>query len=178
VSRAFTKEERDEVPFVVPRPPLPDGVPNYVTARGLALLHAERVALEAARPDPEAPNGAAELAAHHARLGALEARIASAQPLDPASLPHDEVRFSAVTLRGPSGQERRFRIVGVDEADAPAGRIAFTAPLARELIGARVGDSVRLRSAQGELEHEIVSIDYSPESLESAGLWSKQPALD
>jgi transcription elongation factor GreB len=164
VSRAFTKEDRSEVPFVAPRAPLPDGVANYVTRRGLERLHAERVALEAARPDPESPDAAAALAAHHARLGALDARIASAQLLDPSTLAHDEVRFSAaVTLRGPSARERRFRIVGVDEADATSGRIAFTAPLARELIGKRVGDSVLLRSSEGELEYEIVSIDYSPE---------------
>ena len=164
VSRAFTKEDREEMPFVAPRAPLPDGVTNYVTARGFELLRAERIALEAARPDSAEPNGAAALAAHHARLGALDARIASAKVLDPATLPQDEVRFSAcVTLREAEGRERRYRIVGVDEADAPAGRIAFTAPLARELIGKRLGDLVPLRSPQGETEYEVISIDYSPE---------------
>jgi transcription elongation factor GreB len=164
VSRAFTKEDREELPLVVPRAPLPDGAPNYVTRRGLELLRAERIALEAARPDAGAANGAAAVAAHHARLGALEARIASAQLLDPASLPQDEVRFSAsVLLQGNAGQQRRYRIVGVDEAEAPTGRIAFTAPLAHELIGKRVGDSVLLRTPAGEQEFELVSIDYSPE---------------
>jgi transcription elongation factor GreB len=164
VSRAFTKEDREEPPLVVPRAPLPDGVANYVTRRGLELLRAERAALDASRPDVEGANGAAALAAYHARLAALDARIVSAQLLDPASLPQDEVRFSAaVTLRDTSGQERRYRIVGVDEADAAAGRIAFTSPLARELIGKSLADSVTLRSPQGELEYEIVAIDYRPE---------------
>jgi transcription elongation factor GreB len=164
MSRAFTKEERVEVPFVPPRAPLPEGTPNYVTRRGLELLRAERAALEAARPDPDGSNGSAAIAAHHARLGALDARIAGAQLLDPATLPHDEVRFSAaVTLRDENGRERRYRIVGVDEADAKSGRIAFTAPLASELIGKRVGDEVTLRSPQGELDCEIIEIDYSPE---------------
>ncbi len=164
MSRAFTKEDREEPPLVVPRAPLPDGTANYVTERGLALLRAERVALEGSRPDAEGPNGAAAVAAHHARLAALDARLATAQRLDPATLPQDEVRFSAaVTLRSADDQERRYRIVGVDEADAATGRIAFTAPLARQLTGKGLGDSVTLRSPQGELEFEIVAIDYRPE---------------
>lgn len=163
MSRAFTKEDRDEMPLVVPRAPLPEGVPNYVTRRGLELLRGERLALEAARPDPEAASGAALLTAHHARLGALDARIASAQLLDPETLAHDEVRFSAaVTLQGPSG-ERRYRIVGVDEADAASGHLAFTAPLARQLIGKRLGDAIVLRTPRGEHEYEIVGLDYAQE---------------
>lgn len=164
MSRAFVKEDSSEPPLVVPRAPLPDGAPNYVTRRGLALLRDERAALEAARPDPEASGGAAALAAHHARLSALDARINSAQVLEPATLPQDEVRFSAlVTLQSEGGAERRYRIVGVDEADARSGRIAFTAPLAVALAGKRVGDSVPLRQAGGEVELEIVGIDYAQE---------------
>ncbi|HVY26004.1 MAG TPA: GreA/GreB family elongation factor [Polyangiaceae bacterium] len=164
MSRAFVKEDTSEPPLVVPRAPLPEGTPNYVTRRGLALLRDERAVLEAARPDPEAPGGAAALSAHHARLSALEARINSAQVLDAATLPHDEVRFSAlVSLRGEAGAERRYRIVGVDEADARSGRIAFTAPLAVALAGKRVGDVVSLRQPGGEVELEIVGIDYAQE---------------
>ena len=72
------KEDSVEVPLVVPRAPLPEGAPNYVTRRGLAALREERAALEASRPTGEGATGAAELAAHHARLSALDARIASA----------------------------------------------------------------------------------------------------
>lgn len=164
MSRAFVKEDTTEPPLVVPRAPLPDGAPNYVTRRGLALLRDERAALEAARPDPEAPGGAALLAAHHARLSALDARINSAVLPDSASLPHDEVRFSAlVTLQNEAGAERRYRVVGVDEADARSGRIAFTAPLAVALAGKHVGDSVVLRQPGGEVEFEVVGIDYAQE---------------
>jgi transcription elongation factor GreB len=139
-------------------------VPNYVTRRGLALLRDERAALEASRPSADEPAGASALAAYNARLGALEARIATAVTVDSAAIPHDEVRFSAVvTLRSSAGVERRYRIVGVDEADAQAGRIAFVAPLARELIGKRAGDSVSLRQHGAETEYEIVAIDYAQE---------------
>lgn len=158
------KEETAELPLVVPRAPLPEGIPNYVTPRGLALLRAERAALEAARPHASGPEDAAAVASYQARLGALDGRIHSAVLLDPETLPHDEVRFSAVvSLRGPEGQRRRYRIVGVDEAEPKAGRIAFTAPLAAELTGKRVGDAVMLRSPGGEAEYEITAIDYAPE---------------
>lgn len=164
MSRAFTKEEREEPPLIVPRAPLPEGVPNYVTQRGLDLLRAERATLEAAKPSAGQPNLAAAMLAHQAKLSALDARIAAAQVLDPETLPHDEIRFSAaVTLQGANGLVRHYRIVGVDEADAAAGRIAFTAPLSRQLIGKSVGDTVVLRAPQGELEYEISAIDYAPE---------------
>ena len=158
------KEDGAEPLLVVPRAPLPAGATNYVTRRGLAALHDERALVEALRPIADDANGAAALAAHNARLGALEARIASAVAVDAATLPHDEVRFSAaVTLRSATGHERQYRLVGVDEADAQSGRIAFVAPLARELTGKRVGDVVTLRQHGAETEYEIVVIDYSQE---------------
>ncbi len=162
MSRAFVKEGVEAPPLVVPRAPLPDGVQNYVTRRGLSRLHEERRALEAQRPD--ATGEASAVASYQARLGALDERIASAVVPDPAELPQDEVRFSAaVTLRGAHGEARRYRIVGVDEADVSAGRIAFTAPLARALAGKRVGDVVTVRQRQSELELEIEAIDYTQE---------------
>ena len=165
VSRAFVKEGSAEPPLVVPRAPLPAGVPNYVTRRGFLELQRERSALEAARPtEDEGESGAGALASHHARLGALELRLANAVLVDSSTQPHDEVRFSAtVTLRDEAGHERRYRIVGVDEADPAAGRIAFVAPLARELIGKRLGDSVSLRQQGMATEFEIVAIDYTQE---------------
>ena len=164
MSRAFVKEGGAEPPLVVPRAPLASGTPNYVTRRGLALLHDERAALEASRPAADDPAGAAALAGHNARLAALEERVASAVTVDVAAIPHDEVRFSAlVTLRNSGGAVRQYRIVGVDEADAQSGRIAFVAPLARELIGKRVGDSVWLRQQGAETEYEIAVIDYAQE---------------
>ena len=166
MSRAFTKEDSAEVPLVVPRPPLPEGVANYVTQSGLSALRSERAKLEAARPTVATDDTAAAsaLAGHHARLAALDARLVSAVLVDPATLSADEVRFSAtVTLRGERGGERRYRIVGVDEADPARGLVAFVAPVARNLIGQRVGDTVTLRGDRGSEEFEIVRIDYTHE---------------
>lgn len=166
MSRAFTKEDSAELPFVVPRAPLPEGVPNYVTKSGLLALRREREKLEATRPAAAAddPAAASALAGHNARLAALDARLASAVVVDPTTLPADEVRFSAtVTLTSERGSERRYRIVGVDEADPGRGLVAFVAPLARNLAGHRVGDIVSLRGERGGEEFEIMQIEYAAE---------------
>ena len=76
-----------------------------------------------------------------------------------------------MTVQGDSPQPRRIDIVGVDEADASSGRIAFVAPLARALLGKRPGDVVTFRTPRGEEELEVVSVTYGaldgeePESL-------------
>jgi len=161
VSRAFVKEETSAPPLVAPRAPLPPGTPNYVTKRGLRALIDERRRLEAQRPDADVPDAAAALTAYQQRLSALEERIQSATVVDSDELPRDEVRFSArVTLLAADGTERRYRIVGVDEADASAGKIAFTAPLSRALMGKRAHDVVTVRQGRGEAEFEILAIDY------------------
>jgi transcription elongation factor GreB len=165
MSKAFTSEETHDEPLVVrPRAPLPPGVPNYVTARGLAQLRDELVTLERERAAITADDDAERarrLAAHGARMAALGARIASARLVDPRDQDHDTVRFGAtVTLRDPRGTRQRYTIVGVDEADPAEGRIAFLAPLARALLGLRVGDVATLTAAGGEQTFSVEAIAY------------------
>jgi transcription elongation factor GreB len=144
VSKAFTKDDRPDEPVVIRhRPPLPEGVPNYVTPRGLQSLRAE---LAAAGPG--------------ARRVELEQRIAAAV-LAPPPADRDEIRFGArVTLRGHDGEIRQVQIVGVDEANPAAGLVAFVAPLARALLGRRAGDPVTVRAPGGAEDLEVVAIDY------------------
>jgi transcription elongation factor GreB len=179
VSKAFTKDEgaASEPVLVPPRAPLPDGVPNYVTARGLQLLRAELAELDAerARTETEAETEAElddearrrGLAVLQARRAELDARLRSAVPVDLTTQPRSEVRFGAeVTVRTGADQERTYAIVGVDEARSGgrAGRvcIAFTAPLARALLGRRVHDLCTVRTPRGEEELEILAIEYEP----------------
>jgi transcription elongation factor GreB len=166
VSKAFKGEDASEAPRVVPpRAPLPPGVDNYVTPRGLAALRAEhrRLLSERARVEtsPEGADRLDTLAVVDQRLVALEERLASAHPVDPASQPREEARFGAtVTVRAENGAEHRYRIVGVDEADAQHGSIAFVAPLARVLLGKRAGDTAHLRTPRREEELEILAVEY------------------
>jgi transcription elongation factor GreB len=169
VSKAFTKDDDQAVAPLVPRrAPLPAGVPNYVTERGLAALRAEFAELssELARARAQQAASASEqaqvLAALNERAAELEARIGSAEVVRaPDALP-SEIRFGArVTVRSPAGAERTYQIVGVDEADAGAGRIAFIAPLARALLGKRAGESALVHTPHGEEELEIVRLEYA-----------------
>jgi transcription elongation factor GreB len=166
VSRAFTKEDdAGAAPVVAPRAPLPAGTPNYVTPRGLAALRnelarllEERGELERGEPDAQRARLAAGLAQ---RIVELEARLGAAELVEAPTEKRDEVRFGAsVKLRNESGRERSVRIVGVDEANASEGRIAFLAPLARALLGKKPGDVARVRTPQGEDEVEILAVDY------------------
>src|SRR5256885_6891526 len=76
------------------------------------------------------------------RLSHLSRIMKAAKIVDPgAQLARDQVRFGAeIELADEEDQRRRLTIVGDDEADATSGRIGWSAPLARALIGARVGD--------------------------------------
>jgi transcription elongation factor GreB len=164
MSRAFTKEDPWEEPIIPPRPPLPDGVPNYVTPRGLTLLRDEQARLEAERirlEDVEDDAARKMRVVLARRLADLAGRIATAEVIDPARQAHDSVRFGArVTLRDARGATRVFQIVGVDESDPDNGLVAFTAPIARAVIGCGVGDTATLRAASGDEKLTIVEIDY------------------
>jgi transcription elongation factor GreB len=162
MSKAFTKDDAAEVPLVLPRrAPLPAGTPNYVTARGLSRLQGELGELIQRRASVVQSADAGEGVAHAARLLALEQRIASAVLVDSSAQPRDEVRFGAsVEVVNPAGARRRYRIVGVDEADAEQGAIAFVAPLSRALLGLRVGDVASVKTPAGEDELEILKIVY------------------
>ncbi|HKC49681.1 MAG TPA: GreA/GreB family elongation factor [Myxococcota bacterium] len=165
MSKAFTDEEAGEdAPIVPQRAPLPPGVPNYVTARGLARLRDELAALHAERGRAgaladEKQRGRA-LGALTQRRVALEQRIATAELVPPPSESLERVRFGAtVTVAGADG-ERRYEIVGVDEADPAQGMLAFTSPLARALVGRAAGDTIRLRTPRGEEEVVITRVAY------------------
>jgi transcription elongation factor GreB len=96
------------------------------------------------------------------RLGFLARVMKAAKVVDPAEQPsRDQVRFGAtVELAGEDDNRRTLTIVGDDEADASAGRIGWSAPLARAFIGAKVGDERTVRLPAGEKSYEVMSIRY------------------
>jgi transcription elongation factor GreB len=164
VSKAFTSEETADAPPVVPpRAPLPPGVPNYVTRRGLALLREELQTLEQQREQlAAAGDPGSRLTTLTHRLGELAARIAGAVEVDETAQPPSEIRFGAtVTVRDGRGRVRRFQIVGVDEASGREGRVAFVSPIARALLGRHVGDTVTLGSPRGEEELQVEEVAYA-----------------
>jgi len=96
------------------------------------------------------------------RLAHLSRIMKAAKVVDPASQPsRDQVRFGAtVELADEDDNRRTVTLVGDDETDASAGRIGWSAPLARALIGARVGDERIVRLPAGEKSYEVIGISY------------------
>ncbi len=129
--RRDSDEEHKEPRFELPIPP----GPNLVTAAGLKLAETRVAELEA---KVAAERDELALADARRSLRYWRTRLATAELAPPP--PADEAAFgSRVTFRL-NGKERVVEIVGDDEADPAAGRIAFSAPLARALIGAGPGD--------------------------------------
>ena len=94
---------------------------------------------------------------------ALLARIMKdAKVVDPAKQQaRDQVRFGAtIELADEDDNRRLLTIVGDDETDASAGKIGWSAPISRALIGARVGDERIVRLPAGEKSYEVVAIRY------------------
>jgi transcription elongation factor GreA len=151
-----------------------------ITARGADLLReelqrlkrVERPAVVQAIAEARAHGDLKENAEYHAakdQQGLLEARIrdieyklSHAHVIDVTRLSRDgRVVFGVtVVLVDEEEVEVRYQIVGEDEADIRAGRISFTSPIARALIGREEGDSVVVAAPGGERTLEIVEVLY------------------
>lgn len=155
MSVAFRRESDEE--HLEPRPelPIPTG-PNLVTARGLAMIEAKVAELEAklAEGGDEAAVEALkrELRYWHVRRATAQVTAAPADA--------DEAGFGTRVRFRQDGKARSVDIVGDDEADPAAGRLSFTAPLARALTGAGEGDLVDFAGKADALE--ILSVAPIP----------------
>jgi transcription elongation GreA/GreB family factor len=129
--RRESDEEHKEPKFEIP---IPVG-PNWVTTRGRALIEARVAELEAELARDVAETRLEELKRD---LRYWRTRLATAE--DAPSVPEGEAGFGSRVRFRLNGQERVIEIVGDDEAEPAAGRLAFSAPLARAVTGAGVGD--------------------------------------
>jgi transcription elongation factor GreB len=166
MSRAFVKESDDDlVAGELPERPLPVHV-NYVTPKGLELLQARVRELTERHEDlkrqaEEDSEARQKLRETDRDLRYFNAQLERATLVDTANQPRDRVHFGAVVkIEDKEGHEQEFSLVGDDEADVARGRISWASPLARAMIGARVGDTVVWRRPAGEAEVYIVDIRY------------------
>ena len=175
MSRAFVNEDlQSEAQAELPERPQSEH-PNYVTPQGLAALERRLATLVAERSalsddaDEMRREAARQRIDRNARY--LRARIDRAILVDPDAQPRDEVAFGAsVRVCDADGEERVYAIVGEDEADAAVGKVSWVSPLANALMGARVDDVVTWRRPNGNVELEILSIDYaSPQGSSPSG---------
>jgi transcription elongation factor GreB len=96
------------------------------------------------------------------RLGYLSKVMKQAKVVDPANQQaRDQVRFGAtIELADEADQRRTITLVGDDEADAAQGLVGWSAPFARALVGARVGDERIVHLPAGEKSWEVIAIRY------------------
>jgi transcription elongation GreA/GreB family factor len=159
MSVAFVREESAEAAQEVTLPPRQVSTyPNLVTQSGLrALEHAlaaSQQALKAAQAieDANERRRALEIAARDVRY--FGERVASAAPQPEPTGSVVVVFGSKVTILRDDDRRQTFRIVGEDEADPRSGSIAYVSPLARLLIGKRVGEAIEMDGR----EIEVVAI--------------------
>src|ERR671934_2400309 len=94
------------------------------------------------------------------RINELEAKVGAAEVIDPPT-GGDRITFgSTVLLEDEAGKEVRYQIVGSDEADPARGRISILSPLARTLIGKRVGENVTAQLPGGKKNFEILEVNF------------------
>src|SRR6059058_3108717 len=95
------------------------------------------------------------------RINELEGKVNGAEVIE-APKGGDRVTFaSTVRLEDEAGKEVRYWIVGSDEADPAKGRISILSPLARTLIGKRVGDSVTAQLPGSKKTFEILEVNFA-----------------
>ena len=155
------------------------GPPRYITPQGFARIRAEydelfaverpklveTIAWAAANGDRSENGdyiyGRKRLRELDRKLSHLSRIMKLAKVVDPSSQDTDQVRFGAtVELADEDDNRRSLTIVGDDEADASQGLIGWSAPLARALIGARIGDERTVRLPAGEKSYEVIEIRY------------------
>ncbi len=150
--RRESDEEHLEPKFELPFPP----GPNLVTPRGLALIEARNTELAAAIAAESTPE---QLLVLQRDLRYWRARLTTAQIAPPPS--GDIVALGTTITIEQDGKTRVLEIVGHDESEPAAGRVAFTAPLAKALIGSEIGEEIDPPGAGGPIT--IISIELRPD---------------
>jgi transcription elongation factor GreA len=134
------------------------------------LKRVERPAITRAIAEARSHGDLSENAEYHAarekqgfveaRIADLETKVGAAEVIDPPTQ-GDRVTFgSTVLLQDTDGKEYRYQIVGSDEAMPADGRISVLAPLARTLIGRKVGDSVTAQLPGGVRTFAILGANF------------------
>ncbi len=135
------------------------------------LKRVERPAITRAIAEARAHGDLSENAEYHAarekqsfveaRISDLESKVGSAEVIEPPTS-GDRVTFgSTVRLEDQGGKESRYQIVGSEESDPANGRLSVMAPLARALIGKKVGDTVMAQLPGGAKTFEILEANFA-----------------
>jgi transcription elongation factor GreA len=154
----------------IPRTPMTSEGHNRLKEELDRLKRVERPAITRAIAEARAHGDLSENAEYHAarekqsfveaRINDLESKVGSAEVIEPPTS-GDRVTFgSTVRVEDQSGKESRYQIVGSEESDPASGRLSIMAPLARALIGKKVGDTVTAQLPGGTKTFEILEANF------------------
>jgi transcription elongation factor GreA len=135
------------------------------------LKRVERPAITRAIAEARAHGDLSENAEYHAarekqgfteaRIGEVEGKLAGAEVIEPPTS-GDRITFgSTVRLEDGDGKLVCYQIVGSDESDPARGRISVLSPLARTLIGKKVGDQVVAQLPGGKKNFEVLKANFA-----------------
>ena len=136
------------------------------------LKSIERPAIIRAIAEARAHGDLSENAEYHAarerqsfiegRIQELEEIIGAAEVIDPATLTGNHVKFGAHVwlMDEETEKEATYQIVGVHEADIKVARLSISSPLAKALIGKKIGDTVSVPAPGGDRSYEILGIKF------------------
>ena len=168
MSRGFVKEDDlEHAGTDVPERQISAEI-NYVTTNGYRLLEqqasaliAQSKSLSAKKEDQQAQQ---QLAVVNRDLRYVAARLESAQIVNPLAAKQDatsQVLFgAAVTVAGENGANHTYQIVGEDEANIKANKVSWISPLAKALIGQKIGETVIWIRPAGNTVLEIIDIEF------------------
>lgn len=96
------------------------------------------------------------------RIGEIQGKLAGAEVVNPSEIKSDRIVFGATVdiIDVETDEKSTYQIVGPDEADVKKNMISIMSPLARSLIGKKVGDLVTVQSPKGDKEYEIISFKF------------------
>jgi transcription elongation factor GreA len=154
----------------IPRTPMTREGHNRLKEELDRLKRIERPAITRAIAEARAHGDLSENAEYHAarekqsfveaRINDLESKVGSAEVIEPPTS-GDRVTFgSTVRVEDQTGKESSYQIVGSEESDPTNGRLSIMAPLARALIGKKVGDTVTAQLPGGTKTFEILEANF------------------
>jgi transcription elongation factor GreA len=97
------------------------------------------------------------------RIKEIESKLSNLQVIDVTEIDaKGRIVFGSTVelIEEASGNEIVYKIVGEDEADIKTGKISYSSPIARALIGKNEGDVVNFSAPGGEKEYEVVDVRY------------------
>jgi len=96
------------------------------------------------------------------RMQELQGKLAHSQVIDTSKLTNEKVVFGAtvVLLDQETEEEKRYTLVGTDEADLKEGKISILSPVGKALISHAVGDIVTVRIPAGTVDYEVLEIFF------------------